>query len=155
MLWEPPEREGAKLILLKIPIHKVIPRTTKDMNGSTVRVMIRRDPLSKPRASFAWISSRDYRVWRAIRMWHHEDGASIATSPSPTRKSFISKIYRLMRSRDSLESTNCGLFMKFLCNFTFSFHPNLSLDETANAKKSKTNELILYSFGWREMFLWL
>lgn len=85
-------------------------------------------------------------LW-AVTMWHHEDGASIDKLWS-SKKTFITKIYNLMWSRDSLESSNSSLFMNFLCNFTCFFsRSKIYCLMILRTPKHDTNELISYSLA--------
>ena len=70
-----------------------------------------------------------------------------------SKKKLLSKRFTVSWGWDSLGISNCGLFMIFLCSFTFYFSLLIYLLMILRTPKNDTNELISYSFGERERFM--
>lgn len=77
-------------------------------------------------------------LW-AVTMWHHEDWESIAVQPEKKYLFYRRDLFSHVE-KDSLESSNCGLFMNFLCSFTFfiSFCLIYRLMKLRTPKKGET-----------------
>lgn len=140
--------------LIEISHLQVIPRTTKDMNGSTGRVNDPTRSAFKAAPICMKIFSRLSQLasHQNVTSWRwsvDRDGAQVRPERALSARFIVSCGAEIVWK--AVTAAYLWSFYATLHFYSILIYRSMRL----RTPKSETNELILYSFGWREMLLWL